>query len=182
VRLYPTAEAFLRTATPNILGCLLVDVRMPGMTGLRFQDELRARRITTPLIILTAYPEWAGAVRAMKTGALDYIEKRPDNAHALLDAVQHALERSCETRQRESERGMAKARWRGLTARECQVTELMSHGKSNREAASQLGLSLKTVEFHVTNIMKKMDAASRSDVIRLHTLIAESPIVPPTDW
>jgi FixJ family two-component response regulator len=153
---------------------LLLDVRMPGMSGLNLQEELAARRISLPVIIITGYPEWSTAVRALKTGAVDFIQKPIFSDQLLLDRIRQAIETDRQTRDLEAQRAEVAARVAQLTTRERQVMELVVAGKPNKLIAADLGLSPKTVEVHRANVMKKMAADSLAELVRLQLLAPSS--------
>lgn len=161
-----TAQAFLDTYAPEQPGCLLLDVRMPGMSGLDLQQELSARRITLPVVIITGYADVPIAVRAMKGGAFDFVEK-PFSDEVLLQRIRRAISLDADTRRIDSERTSVEARLRLLTARERDVLERVIIGKSNKAIAAELKLSAKTVETHRAHVMDKMKAASLAELIRL---------------
>jgi FixJ family two-component response regulator len=171
---FTTAEEFLAQYTPTRPGCLLLDVRMPGMSGLNLQEELAARRISLPVIIITGYPEWSTAVRALKTGAVDFIQKPIFSDQLLLDRIRQAIETDRQTRDLEAQRAEVAARVAQLTTRERQVMELVVAGKPNKLIAADLGLSPKTVEVHRANVMKKMAADSLAELVRLQLLAPSS--------
>jgi FixJ family two-component response regulator len=162
--MYESAEDFLG-ATPNTASCVLTDMRMPGMSGLQLQHELASRDVRVPLIVLTGHADVPVAVQSMKAGAFDFIEK-PCSPQLLLETVQGAL-RQCEQlrRQQEETRAVLK-RFAGLTPRERQVMRLVVDGVSNKNIASKLKLSEKTVEFHRSKVMSKMGAESVADLVR----------------
>jgi two-component system response regulator FixJ len=171
---FTTAEEFLAQYAPARPGCLLLDVRMPGMSGLNLQEELAARRISLPVIIITGYPEWSTAVRALKTGAVDFIQKPIFSDQLLLERIRQAIETDRQTRDLETQRAEVAARIAQLTIRERQVMELVVAGKPNKLIAADLGLSPKTVEVHRANVMKKMEADSLAELVRLQLLAPSS--------
>jgi FixJ family two-component response regulator len=152
---------------------LLLDVRMPGMSGLSLQDELVARHVALPVIIVTGYGEVATAVRALKTGAVDFVEK-PFSDEVLLDRVRQAILQDRQTRQARAKRAEVQERYARLTARERAVLELVVAGKANKVIAGDLGLSAKTVEAHRANVMRKMEAQSVAELVRLSLVLERS--------
>jgi two-component system response regulator FixJ len=170
VETFATGEEFLQVYDPARPGCLVLDVRMPGMGGLRLQEELAARRIILPVIILTGYAEVQTAVRAFKTGAFEFIEK-PYSDEVLLDCIQRAIEADRHTREAEMLRAAVAARFASLTPREREVMLLVTAGKANKVIASDLGLSPKTVEVHRAAVMEKMGAGSLAELVRLELLL-----------
>ena len=171
VRTCASAQEFLRTYQGDP-GCLVLDVRMPGMSGLDLQAELAARRIEIPVLIITGYAEVALAVRAMKGGAFDFIEK-PFSDQALLDRIRAAVALDEESRRHRAARQEVAARLRLLTARERDVLTRVVTGKSNKVIAAELQLSTKTVEVHRAHVMEKLKADSLADLIRLSLLATE---------
>ncbi|MBN2563755.1 MAG: response regulator transcription factor [Phycisphaerae bacterium] len=170
VEAYPGAQAFLDACEPTRPGCLVLDVRMPGMSGLELQEKLAAQQITLPVIILTGHADVPMAVRAMQAGAIDFIEK-PFREQVLLDRIQQAIEQDRAKRREQVERIGIKARLDRLTPREREVLDLVVAGKHNKATAAELGVSPKTVEFHRSRIMDKLKANSVADLVRM-TLLA----------
>jgi two-component system, LuxR family, response regulator FixJ len=166
VETYATAEAFLTTVDSARPGCLVLDVRMPGMSGLHLQEELKNRGIVLPIIVVTGYAEVPTAVRALKSGAIDFIEK-PFSDQLLVDSVRHALELDQEARATEAERSEITARLALLSTREHEVMERVTDGKPNKVIATELGIGEKTVEVHRANVMRKMCVNSVAALIRL---------------
>jgi two-component system response regulator FixJ len=177
VRTYATAAEFLREHQPSQPGCLVLDVRMPGMSGLDLQAELVQRGAELPTIVVTGHAEVAMAVRAVKAGAIDFIEK-PFSDQLLLDRVRQALEIDRQSREVRARREEARRRLASLSAREREVLELVAAGKANKEVAATLGLSTKTVEVHRAHVMSKMAVDSLAELIRVAILagaIGENP-------
>ena len=164
-----SAREFLATYRDVGPGCLVLDVRMPGMSGLDLQTELARQRIEIPILIITGYAEVPLAVRAMKAGAFDFIEK-PFSDQTLLDRIRAAVALDEVTRRRRSAREQVQARMRLLTQRERDVMERVISGKSNKVIAGDLELSMKTVEVHRAHVMDKLEATSLADLIRLALL------------
>jgi RNA polymerase sigma factor (sigma-70 family) len=174
VAAYATAEEFLERYDPRRPGCLVLDVRMPGMSGLDLQDDLAQRRITIPTIVITGHAEVAMAVRAVKAGAIDFIPK-PFSDQLLLDRIRQALDQDRRDREaRELESDVAR-RVSHLTQREREVMDLIVAGKANKEVAAELGLSPKTVEVHRAHVMEKMQVASLADLVRVALLADRAP-------
>lgn len=165
VETYGTARDFLDDYDPKKPGCLLLDVRMPGMSGLDLQDTLAARNATIPIIVITGYAEVPTAVRALKRGALDFIEKPFSDQH-LLDCIQKAIAADQQARQIRAQRADIEVRLAQLTPREREVMYLVVAGRANREIAAELGLSVKTVEVHRARVMEKMKVESLAELIR----------------
>ena len=172
VRSYATAADFLAEHDPAQPGCLVLDVRMPGMSGLDLQAELARRGVELPTIVITGHAEVSMAVRAVKAGAIDFIEK-PFSDQLLLDRVRQALEVDLEAREVRRRREDARRRLATLTAREREVLNLVVAGKQNKEIASELGVSPKTVEVHRAHVMSKMCVDSLAELIRITLLAGE---------
>ncbi|MHB8680447.1 MAG: response regulator transcription factor [Rudaea sp.] len=170
---YSSGTAFLAAADLNHRGCLLLDLHMPGMSGLEVQASLKQRRSALPVIFLTAAADIPIAVAAMREGAVDFIEKPFENAH-LLTRVQQAIERSLDDMRRALERNRTLHRLETLTPREHEVLELVVSGMTAKEIARKLGASHRTIEIHRGHIMEKMAAASLADLVRMR-LLAQDP-------
>ena len=167
VETFASAQAFLDGYDAAKPGCLVLDVRMPGMSGLELQERLAARRIhQVPIIFITGHGDVQMAVRAVQSGAFDFIEK-PFNDQDLLDRIQRAIAFDAEQRGREAQRAQLRALFAGLTPREREVLDLVVEGLSNKAIANSLGLSAKTVEVHRAKVMEKMHARSISDLVKL---------------
>ena len=163
---FATAQAFLDFYRPTMRGCLLLDVRMPGMSGLELQEHLRAQHIRIPVIIVTAYANVSIAVRAMQAGAIDFIEK-PFEGSALLSRIRRALTQDTEIRADEGWRQRIGERLQALTPREREVMEMVVNGMLNKQVAGELGISMKTVENHRARMMEKMQAESLAELVRM---------------
>lgn len=171
VESYESAAAFLEDLDSERPGCLVLDVRMPGMSGLELQDRLLQQGTALPVIFITGHGDVPMAVRAMRAGAVDFIEK-PFNDQDLLDRIQLALKRQAEERESLEERQQIDRRLGRLTPREAEVMELLVAGSANKQIAARLGLSQRTVEIHRANIMRKMEADSLADLVRM-AIVAE---------
>jgi FixJ family two-component response regulator len=169
---YRSAEEFL-SDHPSDAGCVVTEMRMPGMSGLQLQQEMASRDMRVPLIMLTAFADVPAAVRSMKAGAFDLIEK-PFSPQLLIDTVHSALRQAETSRRERDESADVRARYESLTPRERQVLRLVAGGVSNKNVARQLGLSEKTVEFHRAKVMAKMRAESVAELVRL-SLLCPSP-------
>jgi two-component system response regulator FixJ len=165
VRTYASAAEFLAKMNPNESGCVVTDVRMPGMSGIDFLTHVAARRLSLPIIVITAHADVPLAVRAMKLGAVDLIEKpfRPDT---LVSVVRDALDRERDGASRSSTRAESQARLAALSPRESEVLFRLIDGQSNKVIAQELGISPRTVEVHRANVMRKTKAANFSELIR----------------
>lgn len=166
VEAYATAGEFLEAHDPDRPGCAVVDVRMPGMSGLDLQAELIARQVARPLVFVTAHADVPMSVRAMKGGAADFITK-PFNEQVLLEAVHAALERDARQRAALTERAEIQSRAALLTSREREVLLRVVSGKLNKEIAAELGIAEKTVKVHRARVMEKMRAASLAELVVL---------------
>jgi two-component system, LuxR family, response regulator FixJ len=164
---FASAQEFLSAYESDQCGCIVLDVRMPGMSGLELQERLREQACELPMIVMTAFGDVPMAVRAMKSGAVHFFEK-PVGDQVLLDEVQAALAEDVRRRQEALLHRDAAERYARLTAREAEVLELVVAGLSSREIGVQLGVSFKTVEAHRAKIMRKMDAESVPHLIRLY--------------
>ena len=166
VETYATAREFLGAQNGGRPGCLVVDLRMPEMGGLELQNELAARHIRLPIIMISGHADVGSAVRALKAGALDFLQK-PVARGELLDRVQEALALDAKARRTEAERLRVEGCVARLTPRERQVMDLVVAGKTNKIIASELGLCEKTVEVHRARVMTKMEADSLAHLVRL---------------
>ena len=160
VETFSSPREFLDTYKPDRPGCLVLDVRLPEMSGLEVQEWLQARGIRLPVIMITAYGEISLAVRAMKGGARDFLEK-PFSDQVLLDRIQQCIEEDAKNRKQNSFRAEIDARSTTLTRRERQVMQLMVGGNSTKKIASELGISHRTVEVHRAKIMAKRSRGRR---------------------
>lgn len=163
-------QDFLDTYKPGQYGCLLLDVRMPGMSGLHLLEKLRQADIDLPVIIITGYGDVPVAVAAMKGGAVDFIEK-PFNEQLLLDSVQNALAQDQAQRQSRLRRQEVIQRFASLTPREEEVMKWVVEGLPNKDIAENLAVSRKTVEVHRAKVMTKMQAESLSDLIQMAIVV-----------
>lgn len=163
---FESAGEFLEQLDTIQHGCLLLDVRMPAMSGLELQRVLKSRSITIPIIVFTGHGDVAMAVQCMKEGAFDFIEK-PYNDQKLLDRIQDAIEHDRGIREEMSHRAEATARIKRLTPRELEVMGLVVEGLANKQVAARLGISEKTVEAHRSHIMKKVRADGLAQLVRI---------------
>ena len=166
VATYGTAEEFLDDYSADQPGCALIDVRMPGMSGLELQERLAADPVGLPIIIITGHGDVPMAVRALKHGAFDFVEK-PFRGQALLDAVSKAIAVDREQRQAHADRAEARTRIESLTSREHATMELVVAGRTNAQIAAELGVTAKTVEFHRSNVSRKLQTENVQDLVRL---------------
>lgn len=162
---YASAEDFLDCYTPDRNGCLVLDVRMPGMSGLELQARLKEDGICLPIIVITGHGDVPMAVRAMQEGAVDFIEK-PFREQALWESIKKALEMGAKDRHYSQERTGIEGKLKTLTNRESQVLELIMRGMSDKEAAGDLNVSQRAVAFHRNHILEKMDCKSTVELVR----------------
>ena len=172
VNCYASANAFVETTIDASPGCMVLDVRMPGMSGLDLQERLNKSDLPLPVIIVTGHADVPMAIRALKSGAFDFIEK-PYNDQHLLDRVQDAISHSTQSLSADAEKQEAQRRIDSLTPRERQVLELVTEGCANKQIATRLDLSIKTVETHRANLMSKMQANSLPALIKLVMSVEE---------
>ena len=165
-QVYASAEEFLAALTPATQGCLLVDVRMPGMSGLHLQQRLRQDHVGLPVIIMTGHGDVAMAVKAMKAGAMDFIEKPFDNAE-LLQLLHKCLVHCRTVQHNQHDIEVNLQRLERLTKREREVMDLLVEGNQNKVIAAKLGISPRTVELHRARVMEKLEARSLSEVVRI---------------
>lgn len=164
---FAMAEDFLRRADAHAAaGCMILDVSLPGMSGLDFQNQLRRAGVEIPIIFLTAHGDIPMTVSALKSGAVEFFTK-PFNDERLLDAVRDALARARALREESAEAAAVRRRYELLTARERQVMDLVLTGMMNRQIAAQLGTSVITIKVHRGQVMHKMQAASLLDLARM---------------
>jgi len=170
VRSYSNAQSFLDDYDPTCAGCLISDVRMPGLSGLDLQREMAARPIRLPIIMISAFAEVPMAVRAMRDGAVDFLEK-PFDGQALLDRVRAAVDADRAWREDEVERSAVAARLAKLTPRQRAVLEGLTAGKPSKIIAAELGVSPRTVDVHRFRLMRQIGADSLPDLFRRVLLV-----------
>jgi FixJ family two-component response regulator len=161
-----SAQEFLASYDQSQPGCLVLDVRMPGMSGLELQQQLNLRGATLPVIFMTGHGDIPMAVEAMQHGAFDFLQK-PFRDQDLIDRVQRALERDRENRLRLREKDNIRSLFATLTPREREVLELVTQGKANKVMAGDLGVSQRTIEIHRARVMEKMGANSLAQLVRM---------------
>jgi len=166
VESFDSADAFLHKKTPDAPSCLVLDVRLPGLSGLDFQRELAARNTPIPIIFITGHGDIPMSVRAMKAGAVEFLTK-PFRDQDLLDAVRIALERDRARRELDKDVTILQRRFDSLTAREQEVISMVVSGMLNKQIADQLGTAESTVKVQRSRAMEKMHAESLVDLIRM---------------
>ncbi len=166
VELYDSGESFIAKYDPNAIAVLVLDVRMPGMSGLEVQEHLLARKADLPIIFITGHGDVPMAVRALKKGAVDFIEK-PFQQAALKVQVEHMLNEARERRMKNERQSLNEALLAKLTPREQQVLERIVAGRLNKQIADDLGISIKTVEAHRASIMDKTNSGTVADLMRV---------------
>jgi FixJ family two-component response regulator len=162
----PSAREFLDSYRQSQPGCLVLDVRMPGMSGLELQQQLNLRGATIPVIFITGHGDIPMAVEAMQHGAFDFLQK-PFRDQDLIDRIQRALERDARSRTALAQHTRIRERMDSLTPREREVLALMIRGKPNKVMAAELGVSQRTVEIHRARVMEKSGAASLAQLVRM---------------
>lgn len=170
VRTHGSVHEFLEVERPDVEGCLVLDVRLPGTSGLDFQTQLATLGIHLPVILMTGYGDIPMSVRGMKAGAVDFLSK-PFRDQDMLDAVSAAIERDRARRARSREVADIEARFRTLSAREKQVMALVTSGLMNKQVAGELGLSEITVKIHRGAAMKKMQVRTLPELVRIADLL-----------
>ena len=165
-RALASAHEFLESYKPSQPGCLVLDVRMPGMSGLELQQQLNLRGAVIPVIFITGHGDIPMAVEAMQQGAFDFLQK-PFRDQDLIDRIQRALERDSRSRAALAQHVKIRERLESLTPREREVMVLMTRGKANKVMAAELGVSQRTVEIHRARVMEKSGAASLAQLVRM---------------
>ena len=166
VESFDSADSFLREKLPDVPCCLVVDVRLPGLSGLDFQRELAARNIHIPSVFVTGHGDIPMSVRAMKAGAVEFLTK-PYRDQDLLDAIHIALERDRERREKEKEETELQQRFNLLTPSERKVISMVASGMLNKQIAGELGTAENTVKVHRSRAMEKMQAQSLADLVKM---------------
>jgi FixJ family two-component response regulator len=163
---FASAKEFVHSYQPHQAGCLVLDIRMPEMSGLELQQALNEKGAVIPVIFITGHADIPMAVEAMRYGAFDFLQK-PFRDQDLIDRVQEALTRDADTRAALREHGRIRARLASLTPREREVLDLLTSGKANKMMAQDLGLSQRTVEIHRAHVMEKMGSKSVAQLVRM---------------
>jgi FixJ family two-component response regulator len=170
---YASAQAFLSGYDEPRKGCLVLDIRMPGMSGLELQEHLIARSDPLPIIFITGHGDIPMAVEAMKKGAIDFIRK-PFRDQELLDRIQEALVFDAENRAHHADVESVRDRAASLTPRECEVFERVAEGQANKVVAIDLSISERTVEIHRSQVMQKMAARNLADLVKMKLLLDQN--------
>ncbi len=166
VELFGSASEFMSSSHPEVASCLVLDIRLPGISGLDFQRELGEAHIHIPIIFITGHGDIPMSVRAMKAGAVEFLTK-PFRDQDLLDAIQVGLERDRVRRQRQAETAVLQERLESLTPREREVLPLVVSGLLNKQVAAEIGTTEATVKVHRSQLMKKMGADSLPELVRM---------------
>ena len=166
VETFASAQVFLQSSRPDVPSCLILDVRMPGLSGLDLQRDLTEANIHIPIIFITGHGDIPMSVRAMKAGAVEFLTK-PFRDQDLLDAIQQALDRDRQVRSQQAGSAELRNRYHSLTPRETEVFGLVVKGMLNKQIALQLGTSEITIKLHRRQVMEKMHADSLADLVRM---------------
>jgi RNA polymerase sigma factor (sigma-70 family) len=166
VELFGSAQEFLQTKRPEVPSCLILDIRLPGISGLDFQRKLADAEIPIPIIFITGHGDISMSVRAMKAGAVEFLAK-PFRDQDLLDAIQIGLEKDRARRQRDAEMAVLWERFEMLTSREREVIAMVVRGMLNKQIAAELGTAENTVKVHRSRAMEKMQAQSLAELVRM---------------
>ena len=170
VKTYASAEEFLQDYKPSQPGCLLLDVRLPGISGLELQERLATRNVHIPIIMITSYGDVPMSVRALKAGAVQFLQK-PFRDQELLDYISEAIRLDARARHERAQRDAIEARLALLTLREHEVLTLVVDGKLNKQIANELRISLRTVETHRARMMEKLHASTAVDLVRMTMIV-----------
>ena len=174
VELFGSAQEFLATKLPNVPSCLVLDIRLPGISGLALQRQLAEANVQIPIIFITAHSDVPMTVRAMKAGAVEFLTK-PFRDQDLLDAIHSALERDRGRRQQEAELVVLREHFESLSPREREVVSMVVSGMLNKQIAAQIGTAENTVKVHRSRAMEKMQANSLADLVKMIQRLQVSP-------
>jgi RNA polymerase sigma factor (sigma-70 family) len=166
VQLFGSAQEFLASKLPNVPSCLVLDIRLPGISGLALQRQLAEANVQIPIIFITSHGDVPMTVRAMKAGAVEFLTK-PFNDQDLLDAIHLALERDRVRRQQEAELAVLRERFESLSPREREVVSMVVSGMINKQIAAQIGIAENTIKVHRSRAMEKMQANSVADLVKM---------------
>lgn len=166
VEVLESAQEFLADKLPNVPSCLVLDIRLPGISGLNFQRQLVKANVQVPIVFITAHGDIPMTVRAMKAGAVEFLTK-PFRDQDLLDAIHLALEKDRSRRQQEAELAVLFERYKSLSPREREVVAMVVSGKLNKQIAAQIGTAENTVKVHRSRAMEKMQANSLADLVKM---------------
>ena len=169
-RTFPTAEAFLAESHAVPASCLVLDVRLPGLNGLELQEAINRKGYLLSIVFITGHGDVPTSVRAMKAGAVDFLQK-PFAGHELLDAIRRAVHRTREAVSRQVECAEIRRRYDTMTSREREVFSLVVSGLLNKQVAGELGAAEKTIKIHLGRVMAKMQAPSLADLVRMAGLL-----------
>lgn len=165
-KLFASVADFLQWKAPDVPSCLVLDVRLPGLSGLDFQSEMRRLNIEIPVVFMTGHGDIPMTVRAMKGGAVDFLPK-PFRDQDMIDAVQAGLDRDRKRRKEVDDASHLKSAYGALTPREQEIMTLVAEGRMNKQIAGKIGVSEVTVKFHRGNVMRKMGAKSVAELVRM---------------
>jgi FixJ family two-component response regulator len=174
VEVFASPQEFLQSERPNVPSCLVLDVRLPGLSGLDFQAELAKADVRIPIVFITGHGDIPMSVRAMKAGAVDFLAK-PFRDQDLLDAVTAAIQRDQKRREHENAMTDLRAHFSSLTPREREIMALVASGLMSKQIAAEVGLSEITVKVHRSHLMKKMGARSVADLVRMAEALGVTP-------
>ena len=174
VEVFASPQEFLQSERPNVPSCLVLDVRLPGLSGLDFQVELAKADVRIPIVFITGHGDIPMSVRAMKAGAVDFLAK-PFRDQDLLDAVTAAIQRDQKRREHENAMTDLRAHFSSLTPREREIMALVASGLMSKQIAAEVGLSEITVKVHRSHLMKKMGARSVADLVRMAEALGVTP-------
>ena len=167
VETFSSAAEFLKRAQPDSPSCLVLDVRLPQISGLELQRDMNARGVDIPIIFITGHGDIPMSVEAMKAGAMEFLTE-PFRGQVLIDAIHKAIEKDRAARQEKGADAKLQARFDSLTARELEVMDGVIAGKLNKEIAGELGTSERTIKLHRASLMRKMEADSLPELVRMH--------------